>query len=161
MTPLDWSRQSPCRESCFNETPVKEKPLGMYCFLCLLNDNGGSRSVLYNMKFSVQEHCNSAQEPIEKIELHAFGDASGKGVAAAAYAVFKQPSTLNKGLVAAKARLAKQGPTIPRRELVSGHMAVKLLSNVQDALQSFPMLARQQRCLALDIRWRRIQAVRG
>ncbi|XP_068721567.1 uncharacterized protein, partial [Montipora capricornis] len=81
----------------------------------------------------------SAQESIEKIELYAFGDASGKGVAAAVYAVVKQPSTLNQGLVAAKARLAKQGLTIPRRELVSGHMAVNLLSNVQDALQGFPV----------------------
>ncbi|XP_068674447.1 uncharacterized protein [Montipora foliosa] len=54
-------------------------------------------------------------------------------------AVVKQPSTLNQGLVPAKARLAKQGLTIPRRELVSGHMAVNLLSNVQDALQGFPV----------------------
>lgn len=83
----------------------------------------------------------SAQESIEKIELHAFGDASAKGVAAAVYAVVKQPSTLNQGLVAAKARLAKQGLTIPRRELVSGHMAVNLLSNVQDALQGFPVIS--------------------
>ena len=81
----------------------------------------------------------SAQEPIEKIELYAFGDTSGKGIAAAVYAVIKQPSTLNQGLLTAKARLAKQGLTIPRRELVSGHMAVNLLSNVQDALQGLPV----------------------
>lgn len=81
----------------------------------------------------------SAQQPIENIELHAFGDASGKGVAAAVYAVVKQPTSVNQGLVTAKARLAKQGLTIPRRELVSGHMAVNLLSNVQDALQGFPV----------------------
>lgn len=55
------------------------------------------------------------------------------------YAVVKQPTSVNKGLVTAKARLAKQGLTIPRRELVSGHMAVNLLSNVQDALQGFPV----------------------
>ena len=54
------------------------------------------------------------------------------------YAVVKQPTSVNKGLVTAKARLAKQGLTIPRRELVLGHMAVNLLSNVQDALQGFP-----------------------
>ena len=81
----------------------------------------------------------SAQQPIENIELHAFGDASGKGVAAAVYAVVKQPTSVNQGLVTAKARLAKQGLTIPHRELVSGHMAVNLLSNVQDALQGFPV----------------------
>ena len=81
----------------------------------------------------------SAQQPFENIELHAFGDTSGKGVAAAVYAVVKQPTSVNKGLITAKARLAKQGLTIPRCELVSGHMAVNLLSNVQDALQGFPV----------------------
>ena len=39
----------------------------------------------------------------------------------------------------AKARLAKQGLTIPRRELVSGHMAVNLITNALDALQGFPV----------------------
>ena len=81
----------------------------------------------------------SAQQPIKNIELHAFGDGSGKGAAAAVYAVVKQLTSVNKGLVTAKARLAKQRLTIPRRELVSGHMAVNLLSNVQDALQGFPV----------------------
>ena len=42
------------------------------------------------------------QEEVQSIELHAFGDASGKGVAAAAYAV--QESDVNQGLVAAGAR---------------------------------------------------------
>ena len=36
-------------------------------------------------------------------------------------------------------RLAKQVLTIPRRELISGHIAVNLLRNVQDALQGFPI----------------------
>ena len=81
----------------------------------------------------------SVQEPIEDIKLHAFGDASGKGVAASVYAVIKQSSAINQGLVTSKARLAKQGLTIPRRELVSGHMAVNLLTNVQDALKGFPV----------------------
>ena len=42
-------------------------------------------------------------------------------------------------LVCAKARLAKQGLTIPRKELVSAHMAVNLLDNVCDALDGFPV----------------------
>ena len=41
----------------------------------------------------------------------------------------------NKGLVAAKARLAKEGLTIPRLELVSAHMAANLVTNVRNALQ--------------------------
>jgi hypothetical protein len=49
------------------------------------------------------------REDIEEINLHAFGDASSKGVAAAVYAVVKQPSGTAQGLVAAKSRLLKQG----------------------------------------------------
>ena len=79
------------------------------------------------------------REPIQKIDLHAFGDASGKGVAAAVYAVVTQPSGVNQGLVAAKSRLVKQGLTIPRLELVSGHMAANLVQNVREALDGFPL----------------------
>ena len=79
------------------------------------------------------------QEPIQDIALHGFGDASGKGVAAAVYAVVTQHSKLSQGLVSAKSRLAKEGLTIPRRELVSGHMAVNLLSNIREAMQGFPI----------------------
>ena len=82
-----------------------------------------------------------AREPIEAIALHAFGDASGQGVAAAVYAVVQQESGVRQGLVAAKARLAKQGLTIPRLELVSGHMAANLLTNVHDALSGFPIVS--------------------
>ena len=46
----------------------------------------------------------------------------------------------NKGLVAAKARLAKEGLTIPRLELVSAHMAANLVTNVRNALQGLPEL---------------------
>ena len=39
----------------------------------------------------------------------------------------------------AKSRLAKQGLTIPRLELVSGHMAANLAVNLHNALESFPL----------------------
>ena len=58
------------------------------------------------------------REPVDAVELHAFGDASGRGVATAVYAVVSQASGVTQGLVAAKSRLAKQGLTIPRLELV-------------------------------------------
>jgi hypothetical protein len=53
------------------------------------------------------------REPIQTIELHSFGDASGHGVATAIYAVVRQPCGSTQGLVAAKSRLAKQGLTSP------------------------------------------------
>lgn len=79
------------------------------------------------------------RESIEGIKLHAFGDASGRGVAAVVHAVVTHSSSESQGLVTAKARLGKQGLTIPRRELVSGHMAVNLITNALDALQGFPV----------------------
>lgn len=78
-------------------------------------------------------------EEISNIELHCFGDASGQGVSAAVYGVISQPSGDSVGLIAAKARLAKQGLTIPRLELVSGHMATNLIVNVKEALEGFPV----------------------
>jgi hypothetical protein len=49
-----------------------------------------------------------SQEPIHEISLHSFGDASGKGVAAAVYAVVSQSTKTYQGLVASKARLAME-----------------------------------------------------
>ena len=77
------------------------------------------------------------REPISNIDLHCFGDASGKGVCAALYAVITQTSGSGVGLVTARARLAKTGLSIPRLELVSGHMATNLITNARDALKGF------------------------
>lgn len=76
------------------------------------------------------------EEDIEEVELHSFGDASKGGVGAAVYAVVRQQSGITQQLVAAKSRLAKQGLTIPRLELVSAHMATNLLMNVRNALDN-------------------------
>ena len=79
------------------------------------------------------------QEQIERIELHAFGDASKNGVCATVHAVVRQPSGVSQGLVTAKARLGKQELTIPRLELVSAKMATSLITNVEKALEGFPV----------------------
>ena len=71
------------------------------------------------------------QQPVKAITLYAFGDASKNGVSAAFYAVVEQDQATTQGLVCAKARLAKQNLTIPRLELVAGHMAVYLVTNVE------------------------------
>ena len=77
----------------------------------------------------------------EPIELHSSGDASGNGVATAVYAVVRQPSDTTQGLVAAKSRLAKQGLTIPRLELVAAHMAANIVDNLRRALEGFPVIS--------------------
>ena len=88
---------------------------------------------------TVPRPLTAHRENITKIDLHCFGDASGRGVSAALYAVVTQPSGVSVGLVTAKARLAKQGLSIPRLELVSGHMATNLITNTRDALEGFPV----------------------
>ena len=70
------------------------------------------------------------REPIQSIDLHTFGDASKQGVCAAVYAVVAQESGSTQGLVTAKSRLSKRNLTIPRLELIMGHMAANLAANV-------------------------------
>ena len=53
------------------------------------------------------------------------------------YTVVRQASGTTQGLVAAKVRLAKQGLTIPKLELMAGYMAVNLVDNVRRALAGF------------------------
>ena len=78
------------------------------------------------------------QEEVKEVELHGFGDASSRGVRAAVYAVVRQHTGSTQRLVAAKGRLAKQGLTIPRLELIAAHMATNLLLNVRNALDNLP-----------------------
>ena len=89
--------------------------------------------------FEVPRSVAIHREKIEEIELHSFGDASENGVAACVYAVVRQAAGTNQGLIAARSRLSKQGLTIPRLELVAGHMAVNLVTNVREALDGLPL----------------------
>lgn len=54
------------------------------------------------------------------------------------YAVVHQKGSTTQRLVAAKARLAKQGLTVPRQELISAHMATNLVTNVRNMLDGLP-----------------------
>jgi len=76
---------------------------------------------------------------ISSLTLHAFGDASAKGVSAAVYAIVHQDQGVTHNLICAKSRLAKKNLAIPRLELVAGHMAVNLVTNVQEALNFLPL----------------------
>ena len=74
------------------------------------------------------------------MSLHAFGDASYKGVCGNVYAVVEQPSGNTQTLVAAKAQLAKQGLTIPRLELIGADMATNLITNIHEVLENNLMI---------------------
>ena len=90
-------------------------------------------------RFAVPRSLVFHREEIQQIDLHSFGDACANGVAACVYAVIRQASGTLQGLIAARSRLSKQGLTIPRLELVAGHMAVNLVDNVRDALDGRPV----------------------
>ena len=100
-------------------------------------------------KIEVPRSIGQHQEGSTSISIHAFGDASSQGVSTAAYAVTHQPSGVSQRLVTAKLRLAKKGLTIPRLELVAGHMAASRVSNVRDALEGFPL----EDVLLLALHW--------
>ena len=74
------------------------------------------------------------QEAIENLEIHGFEDASGEGLFAVVYTVAKQPSRVTQKLLAAKARLAKRGLSMPRFEPVASHMTANLVANASKAL---------------------------
>jgi len=88
---------------------------------------------------AVPRSITSFQEPLQDVELHSFGDGGKLGVGAAVYAVVRQESGTTQRLVAAKACLAKGGLSIPRLELVAGHMATNLLTNMRSALEGLPV----------------------
>ena len=89
--------------------------------------------------FEVPRSLALIERRLRGIELHSSGDASANGVAACVYAVVRQVAGINQGLFAARSRLSKQGLTIPRLELVGGHMAVNLITNVREALEGLPL----------------------
>ena len=91
---------------------------------------------LMSSKFTVPRTLVPLHQPIKAITLHAFGDASKRGVSATTYAVVEQDGETTQGLICAKSRLAKQNLTIPRLELVAAHMATNLVTNVERAIDA-------------------------
>lgn len=79
------------------------------------------------------------RERFNNIDLHCFGDSRGRGISGTVYAIVSQQSGDSVERIAAKSRLAEQGPTIPRLELMSGHMATNLLLNFKESLEGFPV----------------------
>ena len=71
-------------------------------------------------------------QPVKSLYPHLFGNASKHG--AAAYAVVEQTSGTTQGLVCSRSRVAKKNLTIPRLELVTGHMAANLVANIEKAI---------------------------
>ena len=59
---------------------------------------------------SIPRAIVDCREPVDELELHAFGDASTQGVGVAVYSIVRQLSGVTQHLVAGKGRLAKHWP---------------------------------------------------
>ena len=90
-------------------------------------------------RFTVERALTPHRQPVLEVAFHAFGDASTRGVSIAVYAVVRQERGTTQGLVCATSRLAKRNLTIPRLELVAGHIAVNLATNVKSAFDAYPV----------------------
>ncbi len=73
------------------------------------------------------------------VELHLFADASALACSTVAIAAVEQDSGKTKGLLVSKSRLSKRNTSIPRLELVSGHMGANLARNLTRALKRLPI----------------------
>ena len=76
---------------------------------------------------------------MKAVHLHIFADASTLACCAAAIAVVEGSTGVVKGLLASKSRISKRDTSIPRLELVSGHMAANLARNLCNALHGWPI----------------------
>ena len=76
---------------------------------------------------------------IKTIQLHIFADASNLACCAAAVAVVEHATGVGRMLLTSKSRISKRNTSIPRLELVSGHMAANLAKNLHNALQRWPV----------------------
>ena len=133
VSPVSVSGKMIYRDTCDNNIPWdKELPQD-------LKSSWNNWRRRLPRKIEVPRSLVPYREVIQAIDLHAFGDASGKGTYAAVYAVIQQNQGTAQGLVPSKSCLAKKGLTIPRLELVSGLMATKLLDNIKAVLDGLPI----------------------
>ncbi|XP_044168589.1 uncharacterized protein LOC122952842 [Acropora millepora] len=84
---------------------------------------------------SLVRQCNE----VRSIDLHLFADASSLGCSAATIALVKQDTGTVQGLLTSQSRISKRNTTMPRLELVAGHMAANMANNEQQVLTRWPV----------------------
>ena len=76
---------------------------------------------------------------MKDVQLHGFDHASKVGICTAIYAVASDGVETTQGLLTSTARVAKKNQTIPRLELVSGHVVANMLDNTRNILKRYPV----------------------
>ena len=80
-----------------------------------------------------------SMKAVKDIQLHGFGDASKDGCCVTIYVVASDGVEKAQGLLTSKVRVAKKNLTIPRLELISGHMVANMLDNTRNILKRYPV----------------------
>ena len=80
-----------------------------------------------------------SMKTVKDIQLHGFGDASKDGCCVTIYVVASDGVETTQGLLSSKVRVAKKNLTIPRLELISGHMVANMLDNTRNILKRYPV----------------------
>ena len=80
-----------------------------------------------------------SMKAVKDIKLHGFGDASKDGCCVTIYVVASDGVETTQGLLTSKVRVAKKNLTIPRLELISGHMVANMLDNTRNILKRYPV----------------------
>ena len=84
---------------------------------------------------SLVKQCNE----VKSIDLHLFADESSLACSVITIALVKRDTGTVQGLLTSKSRISKGNTTMPRLELVAGHMAANMANNVQQALTRWPV----------------------
>ena len=92
---------------------------------------------LRNVK--VPRSINKSIKRMKAVHLHVFADASTLACCSVAIAVVESNTGVVKGLLASKSRISKRDTSIPRLELVGGHMAANMARNLCNALRGWPI----------------------
>lgn len=92
---------------------------------------------LRNVK--IPRSINKNIRRMKAVHLHVFADASTLACCSAAIAVVEGTTGVVKALLASKSRISKRDTSIPRLELIGGHMAANMARNLCNALLGWPI----------------------
>ena len=88
---------------------------------------------------TIPRSITKPNQNILEIELHGSGDTSKEGCCSAIDAVVHHSEGTTTKLLTAKSIMSKRQTSIPRLELIDGHMVANSLDNVRNVLHQYPI----------------------
>ena len=78
---------------------------------------------------------------VKAVHIHQFSDASEIACSTVSIAVIDRDTDKVMGLLTSKCRIAKRNTSMPRLELIGGHMSANMISNLRRALKGLPVVS--------------------